>query len=65
RPGRDLNAYYSDSFPPTFLRHTWYRDYDQYPKGVTDRAKAHILGGVVLFDRREPDSTPDVEISLR
>lgn len=28
-------------------------------------AEACILGGVVLFDRREPDSAPNVEVSLK
>jgi hypothetical protein len=69
RPDKDLNAFYPDGFPPTFLRHPWYQDYDQYPNGVADGvgywAEARILGGVVLFDRREPGSAPDVEVSLK
>jgi len=51
--------------PPTYFRHQWYCDYDQYPDGVADGvgywAEARILGGVVLFDRREPGSAPDIE----
>jgi len=51
--------------PPTLFRHWWYRDYDQYPDGIADGvgywAEARILGGVVLFDRREPGSAPDVK----
>ena len=52
--------------PPTLFRHRWYRDYDQYPNGVADGvgywAEARILGGVILFDRREPGSAPDVKV---
>jgi hypothetical protein len=48
--------------PPTLFRHQWYKDYDQYPRGVADMvgywAEARILGGVVLFDRRKPDTEP-------
>ena len=46
------------SFPvPTYFVHQWYCDYDQYPDGVADGvgywAESRILGGVVLFDRRD------------
>jgi len=45
---------------PTLFRHRWYLDYDQYPQCVADVAgywaEARILGGVVLFDRRDPDT---------
>ncbi|OBT73985.1 hypothetical protein VF21_05993 [Pseudogymnoascus sp. 05NY08] len=48
--------------PPTVFRHKFYRDYDQYPEGVADGvgywAEARILGGVVLFDRREVGFNP-------
>ncbi|KAI0485626.1 hypothetical protein F4859DRAFT_511820 [Xylaria cf. heliscus] len=44
--------------PPTLFRHTQYRDYDQYPDGLADGvgywAENRIFGGVVLFDRRDP-----------
>lgn len=50
--------YYPDGKLPSLFFHKQYRDYDQYPDGVADIvgywAEARILGGVVLFDRREP-----------
>jgi hypothetical protein len=50
---------------PTLFRHAWYVDYEQYPNGVADMvgfwAEARILGGVVLFDRRDPATSPDVQ----
>ncbi|KAK8030214.1 hypothetical protein PG993_011505 [Apiospora rasikravindrae] len=43
---------------PTMFQHAWYIDYDQYPEGVADMAaywaESRIMGGVVLFDRRDP-----------
>ncbi|KAF4813317.1 hypothetical protein CGCTS75_v013758 [Colletotrichum tropicale] len=49
----------------TLFRHPWYTDHDQYPNGVADMAgywaESRIFGGVVLFDRRSPDSAPDVQ----
>jgi hypothetical protein len=52
--------------PPTLFRHRFYRDYDQYPEGIADGigywAEARILGGVVLFDRREVGFNPTVEL---
>ncbi|KAL2200150.1 hypothetical protein P885DRAFT_73983 [Corynascus similis CBS 632.67] len=45
---------------PTLFKHPWYKDYDQYPRGVADMvgywAETRILGGVVLFDRRDPNA---------
>ncbi|KFY33973.1 hypothetical protein V494_07154 [Pseudogymnoascus sp. VKM F-4513 (FW-928)] len=53
-----------DGPPPTLFQHRLYRDYDQYPEGVADGvgywAEARILGGVVLFDRREPEADPSI-----
>ncbi|KAH6844655.1 hypothetical protein B0I37DRAFT_166406 [Chaetomium sp. MPI-CAGE-AT-0009] len=53
---------YPNGPPPTLFHHPWYGDYDQYPRGVADMvgywAEARILGGVVLFDRRELDAQP-------
>ncbi|KAH6649497.1 hypothetical protein F5144DRAFT_588200 [Chaetomium tenue] len=47
---------------PTLFHHEWYKDHEQYPRGVADMvgywAEARILGGVVLFDRRRPDAVP-------
>lgn len=52
---------------PTLFRHPSYINCDHYPDGVADMvgywAEARILGGVVLFDRRDPatcsDANPD------
>jgi hypothetical protein len=55
---------------PSLFHHEWYKDYDQYPRGVADMvgywAEARILGGVVLFDRRNPDAelSPDPDAEL-
>ncbi|KAK7934571.1 hypothetical protein PG985_000066 [Apiospora marii] len=50
---------------PTLFQHSWYVDYDQYPNGAADMAgywaEAQIIGGVVLFDRRDPTKTPDAD----
>lgn len=55
---------YPDGPPPTLFQHRQYRDYDQYPEevggGVGYWAEACILGGVVLFDRRELEFNPTV-----
>ncbi|KAI0153026.1 hypothetical protein GGR57DRAFT_468578 [Xylariaceae sp. FL1272] len=59
-----------DEMFKTLFRHRHYCDYDQYPNGIADGvgywAENHILGGVVLFDRRELDSplTPSNEIEV-
>ncbi len=51
--------------PPTPFYHRWYKDHRQYPRGVADMvgfwAENEILGGVVLFDRRDPESEPDAD----
>ncbi|KAF5619465.1 hypothetical protein F52700_11748 [Fusarium sp. NRRL 52700] len=43
---------------PTMFFHPWYSSHEKYPKGVADMvgywAENRILGGVVLFDRRQP-----------
>ncbi|KAF5570641.1 hypothetical protein FPHYL_1067 [Fusarium phyllophilum] len=43
---------------PTMFFHPWYLSHDRYPNGVADVAgywaESRILGGVVLFDRRQP-----------
>ncbi|KAK3682229.1 hypothetical protein B0T22DRAFT_413389 [Podospora appendiculata] len=50
---------------PTLFRHAWYVNHERYPDGVADMvgywAEARILGGVVLFDRRDPESSPKVQ----
>ncbi|KAK4157367.1 hypothetical protein C8A00DRAFT_40212 [Chaetomidium leptoderma] len=50
---------------PTLLHHDWYVDYDQYPRHTADMvgywAEARILGGVVLFDRRNPEAEPSAD----
>ena len=42
--------------PPTIFNHPFYLDHDIYPDGIADMvgywAEDHILGGVVVFDRR-------------
>ncbi|KAI1498342.1 hypothetical protein F5X99DRAFT_431797 [Biscogniauxia marginata] len=57
--------YNSDGAPPTLFQHRQYCYYDQYPDGIADGigywAESRIFGGVVLFDRREPDSADDVD----
>ncbi|KAF4469570.1 hypothetical protein FALBO_3532 [Fusarium albosuccineum] len=48
---------------PTLFNHPWYLDHDQYPEGAADMAgywaESRILGGVVLFDRRQVGADPD------
>ncbi|KAF5677663.1 hypothetical protein FDENT_9176 [Fusarium denticulatum] len=43
---------------PTMFFHPWYLSHDRYPNGVADMAgywaESRILGGVVLFNRRQP-----------
>ena len=55
------------SFPVTLFRHDWYVAYEDYTEKVADGvgywAESRIFGGVVLFDRREPGSAPDVDVS--
>ena len=45
-----------DGPPATLFRHTWYRDYTQYPYGAADVAgywaENRVLGGVILFNRK-------------
>lgn len=68
QPPEDLKDFYPDGFPQTLFRHKFYLDADLYPEGVADVvgywAESRIFGGVVLFDRREPDSAPDVDVSV-
>jgi hypothetical protein len=56
-----------DGPPPTLFQHRQYRCYDQYPDRIADGvgywAESRIFGGVVLFDRREPGSADDVDVS--
>ncbi|KAI1260379.1 hypothetical protein F5Y18DRAFT_432327 [Xylariaceae sp. FL1019] len=60
----------NDAMFETLFRHKQYCSYDQCPNGIADGvgywAENRILGGVVLFDRREPDSplTPSNEIEV-
>jgi hypothetical protein len=57
--------WYPDGPLPALFHHSWYKDYDQYPRGVADMvgywAEARILGGVVLFDRRNPEAEPQAD----
>ena len=54
-----------DGPEPTLFCHPWYTSYERYPKGVADMigywAENRILGGVVLFDRRDQGTSPDVD----
>ncbi|KAL2140524.1 hypothetical protein VTI28DRAFT_3728 [Corynascus sepedonium] len=63
RPAEERKRLYPATFPTTLFCHPWYSDYDQYPEGIADSvgywAESRILGGVVLFDRRDPDSVKD------
>ncbi|KAK0667108.1 hypothetical protein QBC41DRAFT_374905 [Cercophora samala] len=67
-PSKDDDLYWR-FFPkgpfPTLFRHPWYIDHDRYPDGVADMvgywAEARILGGVVLFDRRSSNDTPEAD----
>ncbi|KAK4139780.1 uncharacterized protein C8A04DRAFT_15559 [Dichotomopilus funicola] len=58
RPSESDARFYPKTFPETLFCHPWYRDYDQYPGGIADSvgywAEARILGGVIVFDRRDP-----------
>ncbi|KAK3291340.1 uncharacterized protein B0H64DRAFT_331067 [Chaetomium fimeti] len=67
RPSEKARPFYPRTFPTTLFCHPWYRDYGQYPNGVADSvgywAEARVLGGVVLFDRRDPESVEDVAVS--
>lgn len=57
--------WHPDGPHPTLFYHEFYDDRDQYPRGIADMvgywAEARILGGVVLFDRRDPDETPKAD----
>ena len=50
---------------PSLFYHAWYVDHAQYFRHVADMvgywAEARILGGVVLFDRRDPKAIPDAD----
>lgn len=50
---------------PTLFYHRWYDNHEKYPNGLADMvaywAEERIFGGVVLFDRREPESAEDVQ----
>lgn len=67
RPSEGEMQFYPATFPTTLFCHPWYRDYDQYPEGIADSvaywAEARIFGGVVLFDRRNPESIRDAAVS--
>ncbi len=70
RPLGDLaKVPYPRTFPETLFCHSWYSDFDQYPAGIADSvgywAEARILGGVLLFDRRDLESAEDVDVRNR
>ncbi|KAH6618319.1 hypothetical protein B0J18DRAFT_276029 [Chaetomium sp. MPI-SDFR-AT-0129] len=57
--------WYPDGPLPSLFRHPWYPNYKQYPRGAADMvgywAESRIFGGVMLFDRRNPDVEPGVD----
>ena len=63
RPSENTKRFYPPTYPTTLFCHPWYRDYNQYPGGIADSvgywAEARILGGVVLFDKRNLDVDSD------
>ncbi len=67
RPDEEEKDDFPRTFPSTLFCHEWYRDYDQYPEGIADCvgywAENRIFGGVVLFDRRDPESEPEAAVS--
>lgn len=67
RPPEGRLVPYIRTFPSTLFCHAWYRDYEQYPQGIADCvgywAEARIFGGVVLFDRRDPEAVSDAVVS--
>ncbi|KAI0972953.1 hypothetical protein F4678DRAFT_459808 [Xylaria arbuscula] len=56
------------TMPPTLFRHLYYCDYEQYPDGIAGGvgywAENRIFGGVILFDRRAPGSSPNLNNPL-
>lgn len=63
QPPRSDESFWEASpkgLPPTLFYHHWYRDHEQYPAGIADLAgywaESRILGGVILFDRRNKSS---------
>lgn len=67
RPPERYQLRYPVTFPPSLFQHKWYDNVSQYPEDIADCvgywAETRILGGVVLFDRRDPDSVPDATVS--
>lgn len=67
RPPEQSKRFYPPTFPTTLFCHSWYRDYDQYPEGMADSvgywAEARILGGVVVFDRRNSELVKEAAVS--
>ncbi|KAK3896599.1 hypothetical protein C8A05DRAFT_48409 [Staphylotrichum tortipilum] len=65
RPSEDAGRFYPATYPTTLFYHPWYHDYAHYPGGVADSvgywAEARILGGVILFDRRDQEVVSDAE----
>ncbi len=66
RPSGVAGRVYPATFPASLFCHPWYPDHDQYPGGIADSvgywAEARILGGVILFDRRDPELVSEAEV---
>lgn len=54
-----------DAAGPTLLYHCWYINHEKFPNDVADMvrfwAEARILGGVVLFNHRDPGRVPGAD----
>ncbi|KAK3300662.1 uncharacterized protein B0H64DRAFT_314328, partial [Chaetomium fimeti] len=66
-PSEEHKRFYRRAFLGTVFSHPWYPDYDQYPEGIADCvgywAEVRILGGVMLFDRRDPESVSEAAVN--
>lgn len=67
RLGAILLENYQSMMPlKTLFVHRWYTNYDGCPDGVHGGvgywAEARIMGGVVLFDGRDPAKIPDANV---
>ncbi|KAJ4300573.1 Phosphate metabolism transcription protein [Collariella sp. IMI 366227] len=65
KPGRFYEKWYPNGPLPSLFHHKWYVNHDQYSRHIANMvgywAEARIPGGVVLFDRRNPDAEPSAD----